>query len=138
MAAQSRAQHPADAESLCTQERRSECTAGDLQAARTRVVVDLEVESEDGAVLGGGGLVAAKERVAVARHLHVELSLEHEAHGPARVERGDGGGAVQKRAPRLLPAKATAQALGLADELVLRHAQHARHELVVLVDVLHA
>ena len=105
---------------------------------RTCVVVHLQVERQHLAVLVSSNLVLSKERVAVARQPHVMLPVQRQPHRPLGMVRGDRCCAVQKGAACLLAAKAAAEALCFDGDLVLRDAEHTRHELVVLVDILHA
>lgn len=72
----------------------------------------------------------------MACHLHVVLPTEHELHWTPRVECGHGGGAMQELPPRLLATKTSPKPFGLADELVLRNAQHTSNDLLMLRNVL--
>ncbi len=77
-------------------------------------------------------LIPAQEGMPVPRKLHVLVAVQAQAHSLARVPCGYGCTGVEVGAAGLLASKAAAQALHMADHLVVGQAQHVGHCLLVL------
>ena len=98
-----------------------------------RVVVQHHVQREDLTLGGVPNLVLTQERVPLTGDGHVDVPVQHQGDRLAHVKRRYRGADVEKRRPRLLPAKSAPQALGLAHDPVARDLQRGRYELLVLL-----
>ena len=108
---------------------------GEIEAPAA-VRVERAVDGEQVALVVETDLEAAEERVPLAGDHHVALAVEAKPHRAVRLPCAEGCDGREGVGVGLLAAEAAAHAQGLAGDLVLGHAEHARDDRLRLGGVL--